>query len=339
LSEPHDESGKAPRASRSSVDPPPERETHPLVQDLLLEPSKWQIWPAVAVLRWMLRGNPPDPRSMAYRSKPSLNFSAGEIDDVAIDATGVELTLNAPGLAGPGSPLPTSLIARIINDQRRGGALAKWLDGPGDRFMQMAELGQTENNVAFSLATGDEPQQLLAVRHLIGNSAPLSADPDAALSDTWTRLPSGAIGLAAFFIGPVTASNLQHLFKAFTGLPVRTVEFAGAEVLTLLPARLGGSFGAILGKTCRLATAGIEIVIEGESSPDAPRWARERTRRRSLHLLAIAYIGSDSPEARLYLTLDPGNAPPAKLDGFTELGGLAILGQAMSPVRLPLAAP
>ena len=338
MSEPHDESEKAPKASRRTAGPP-EREAHPLVQDLLLEPSRWQIWPAVAILRWMLRSTPPDPRSIAYRSKPSLHFSTGEIDDVAIVETGIELTLNAPGLAGPGSPLPASYIARIINDQRRGGALMKWLDGPSDRFMQVAELAQAENNVAFSLATGGEFHQLLTLRHLIGNSAPLSADRDAVLSDTWRRAPSGAIGFAAFFIGPVTASNLQQLFKAFTGLPIHTVEFAGAEVLTLRPARLGGSFGAILGKTCRLATAGIEIVIEGESSPDAPRWARERTRRQSLHRLATAYIGSDSPEVRLYLTLDPGNASPAKLDGSAELGGLAVLGQAMSPVRLPLAAP
>ena len=338
MSEPHDEPGKARRVSRRTVDPQPEREIHPLVQDLLLKPGRWQIWPAVAVLRWMLRGNPLDPRSIMYRSRPSLHFSTGEIDDIAIDEAGIELTLSAPGLAAPGSPLPASYIARIIDDRRRGGALAKWLDGPGDRFMQMAELALAESNMAFALATGGEIHQLLTIGRLIGSSAPLSADRDAVLSSTWKRAPSGAIGLAAFFVGPVTASNLQQLFEAFTGLAVRTVEFAGAEVLTLRPARLGSSFGAILGSKCRMPAAGIEIVLDGESNPEAPKWARERARRRSLHLLAISYLGSSSPEARLYLTLDPGNAPPAKLGGQTELGGLAVLGQAVSTVRLPLAA-
>ena len=28
---------------------------HPLARDVMLNPSRWRLWPAVAVLRWLLR--------------------------------------------------------------------------------------------------------------------------------------------------------------------------------------------------------------------------------------------------------------------------------------------
>ena len=99
---------------------------HPLVRELLLTPGHWHTWPAVAVLRWMLRQtDSADTHRLVYRSKPSLDFPPGEVDEVELTGSGVVgLTLRAPGIAAPGSPLPTSDILRIIQDMRRGGALA-----------------------------------------------------------------------------------------------------------------------------------------------------------------------------------------------------------------------
>ena len=95
--------------------------------------------------------------------------------------------------------------------------------------------------------------------------------------------------------------------------------------------------GLILGACCELPCAGVEIHIEGGAHREAPAWARSAARRRSLHLLATAYIGAVSPEARLFLMLDSTNAPPAALGKDTTLGGLAVLGTSDVPVRLPLA--
>ncbi len=311
--------------------------SHPLAQDLMLNPGGWRLWPAIGVLRWLLRRASPEARRLMYRFRPSLAFPTSEIDDVALETNGAVLNLNALGLAATGSPLPKSDIARIIQDHRGGGAMAAWLDGPADRLMHALEEGQFRNNAAFALATGGQLEATVLASRVAGRSAPLSARAGGVLSDTFQMEPEGSVGLAGLFLGSISASGLAELFRAFTELPVRVKEFTGAEVITLRPARVGGPVKAVLGSRCRLPAAGVEIVIDGGSRPAARNWARDRARRRSLHALASAYIGSPSPQASLFLQLNPDNAPPAVLDGQAALGGLAVLGEAKSVVRLPLA--
>lgn len=312
---------------------------HPLVRELLLTPGHWHTWPAVAVLRWMLRQTASaDTHRLVYRSKPSLDFPPGEVDEVELTGSGVVgLTLRAPGIAAPGSPLPTSDILRIIQDMRRGGALAPWLDGFGNRFMQAVETAQAQNNAAFALAIGGEIPTLRAVSNLVGRSAPLASDDAGSLDSTWNKAPRGALGLAPFFLGGVSAAGLTDLFAAFTGKGARVVEFAGSEVAVARPARIGvGAFGAVLGTRCRLASAGVDVVLEGGDDAASLKWASEPPRRRSLYDLATSYIGSPSPAARCYLEVDGAVVPPAALD-IAELGGVAVLGRSTDPVRLPLA--
>ena len=312
---------------------------HPLVRELLLTPGHWHLWPAVAVLRWMMRqakGN--DTHRLLYRSMPSLDFPPGEVVEVELTGSGVVgLTLRAPGIAAPGSPLPTSDIMRIIQDRRRGGALAPWLDGFGDRFMQAVETAQAQNNAAFALAIGGEIPTLSAVSNLVGRSAPLASDENGSLDSTWIKKPRGALGLAPFFLGGSSAAGMKDLYEAYTGAAARVVEFAGAVVATARPARLGvGAFGAILGTRSRMASAGVEVVLEGGDDEGLLKWAEEPPRRRSLYDLAEAYIGGPSPAVRCYLEVDGAAVPPAAL-GLAELGGVAVLGRTPDPVRLPLA--
>ena len=330
------------RTPRDTAEERREDVLHPLVVDLMLEPHRWEIWPAVAVLRWVLRSASASmDRRITYRSRPSLSFSPSEIDNIAlpsIEAGGIELTLNAPGLAAPGSPLPTADIARIINDRRNGGALALWLDAPTDRFMQAVEASEARFNAAFALATGGHVTALQVCADLVGRSAPLGAAAGGALFDLFGRRATGnAQGLAAMFCGPVSAAGLASVFRAFTGLEVHIEEFAGEELIVLHPARVGGPFHVLLGSTCRLPSAGVEVHIEGGDRSEAQDWARDPVRRSSLYLLALSYIGSTSPAARVFLHLEPDNAPPAALDGKAAFGGLAVLGKADRPVTLPLA--
>ena len=309
---------------------------HPLVQDLLLDPAGWRIWPAVAVLRWLQNRSGRAGRRLVYRSRPSLGFAASEISDVAIREGHLELTLNAPGLAAAGSPLPPADIARIIADMRAGGALSAWLDGPCDLFMQVLEAMLAQCNAPFALITGGHVDAFMLLADVVGRSAPLSAGANGSLFETRRRVPEGAVGLAGLFVGPTSATGLAGLFRAYTGLAVRIEEFAGGDVAIARPARVGQRMGMMLGVECRLPSAGIEIHVEGGSSPDAQKWAREPTRRRSLHLLANSYLGGPSVAVRVFLWLDPGNAPPATLADSTALGGLAVLGPADQRVRLPL---
>ena len=312
---------------------------HPLVQDLIFSPRHWRIWPTVAVLRWVLRQAPVGMRRLVYRSLPTLSFATAEIEDVAIQTAGagsIELTMGAAGIANDGSPLPSSDIARIIANRERGGGLAQWLDMPGDRFMHQAEFSLARHSAAFALATGGDIRAVSSTADLVGRSAPLTADPGGVLMNTWKREPVGAVGLAAMFMGNVSATGLAGVLGAFTSLSVLIEEFAGAEVPILRSTRVGGRFGGMLGRKCVLPSAGVGIVVRGGSRVHAQEWAQQPRRRTSLYRLAHAYIGSHVPRARIYLTLDADNAPPAKL-GHAALGGLAVLGKASKNVRLPLA--
>ncbi len=312
--------------------------SHPLAQDLLLNPSRWRIWPAVAILRWLLRGTRRTLRGLIYRSNPSLGFVGSEIQDVAFEEGRVDLLLSAPGLAAPGSPLPTADIARIVSDTRapHRGALAAWLDGPGDRFMQAVEVAQASNNAAFALATGGRIEALRVITELAGRSAPLTARQGGMLATSLGGDPEGAIGFATLFIGPSSTVGLRTLLETYTGLPVTIEEFSGAEVPVLRAARLGRPIGRILGAMCELPTAGVDVVLDGGADPESLEWARNHVRHRSLALLCESYVGSPSPVVRVYLKLEPAIVPETVLGGPATLGGLAVLGRPKRPVRLLL---
>ena len=310
--------------------------SHPLAQDIVLNPTKWLIWPAIAVLRWLLRRAAKEARRIVYRSEPTLNFPASEIRDIAVDAEGIELILSAPGIAVAGSALPTSDIARIIADKRRGGALADWLDGIGDRFMHVLETAQRRNNPAFSLSTGGRIEYIALASNLVGQSAPLTAYTGGQLSADRRAMPEGAVGLAALYMGPISAIRLEDLMRAVTELPVKVREFTGAEIPIVWPARAGGRMGRMLGLQCDHPEAGIEIVIEGGSDQQAREWALQPVRRQSLKLLASSFLGSPCPVPTLFLLLNADNVPSAALDGHATLGGLAVLGQPNLPTFIPL---
>lgn len=339
------EAGRDAAAASPAADTDAESEMHPLVQDILIEPSRWRIWPAVALLRWMLRKVARNMRSIVYRSKPSLGFAPSEIDDVALGGEGVELVLAAPGLAAPGSPLPKSDIASIMADGRGGGGLGRWLDSSGDRLMHAVETSQARYNAAFSVATGGRIEAFAAIVHLVGRGAPLAATPGGNLrpigmTEGWAADDDeflGAIALSALFLDIPSAAGLRQLMQAFTALPVRVEEFAGAELRMLRPARVGDPMGSPLGSRCWLPAAAVNVVIDGGSDAGALVWAREPQRRIALGLLARCYIGGASPRVRIHLLLDPDIASPAALDGGAAFGGLAVLGRAEQTVRLPLA--
>lgn len=316
--------------------------THPLAQDIILDPSRWRIWPAVAVLRWLLRKATRNARRIVYRSEPSLAFTPSEINDIAVDADGIELILSAPGIAAPGSPLPLADVDRIIRNKYRGGALSAWLDGFGDRFMHALESSQTRNNIAFSLAMGGRIESLEIVSRLVGYSAPLRATSVGQLSATGRLVPEGAVGLASMYIGAISACRLGDLFRAVTQLPVAVKEFTGSDVFVVKPARvgrIGRGMQAILGTSCYLPEAGVEVIINGGSKPEALQWALDPVRRQSLHLLATSYIGSALPRASLFLLLSPANVPAAAFDGQAMFGGLAVLGIPQVPIFIPLLEP
>ena len=324
-------------ADETADDDEDDASQHTLVQDLFVNPSRWAIWPAIGILRWALRNTPGEPRRLIYRSLPSLAFKPNEIHSVELKDDSVDVTLTAPGIASPGSPLPLSDIARIVQDMRPPGrgALSAWLDGPTDLFMQVLEATMMRYSAAFALTTGGAVNAVISAANLVGHTAPLQALPEHRLTGQPGAVPEGAAALAALFVGAPSADGLAALVHAFTGLPARVEEFAGARVRTLRPASLGGPVMRVLGRYSTLATAGIEVIVNGGADEGARRWAREPDRCASLRLLCERYVGSDAVSTRLFIELDAGNIDPATF-GEAILGGMAVLGAPSEGVRLPL---
>lgn len=309
---------------------------HPLIKSLMSNPQRWRLWPAVAVLRWMERTEAWKGRSLTYRTKPALCFAGSEISDLLFSTDRVAIVLNAVGVACAGSPLPASDIARIVADTRLHGALNEWLDGICDRFMHALECMQSRSHSAFAIATGAHIEAHALASVVAGATTPLHAAPDGEIFRGPIREPAGAIGLAGFFVGTPSARGMEALFAAFTGHCVGVREFTGAEIDVAHPAGLGRRMGRLLGRRCFSPEAGVEVHIEGGGSEDAQKWAHEEVRRRSLHELALMYVGSGTPAVRFLLWLDPERVPEGRLDGTMALGGMAVLGSATNRVALPI---
>lgn len=310
---------------------------HPLARDILLHPTRWNIWPAVAVLRWLLRSTAGRARRLVYRSRPSLAFSPAEIEDVAFGEDGVDLVLYSPGLATPESPLPHADVERIIHDRRKGGGLARFLDMPVDRLMHAVETSLVHTSSAFAYARGGRSAALRSTAALAGLTAPLAADPGGVLEDTRQREEGGAAALASLFLGPISPSGLAGCLRTVTGCETTIREFTGEEVRILHPVTIGRSFGGLLGSRCRLPSAGVRAIIRGDARSLV--WARDLKRRESLYRLARAFVGSVSPLVRIYLRLAARDVPSAALDGQAQLGGLAVMKGAEGFVLVPLADP
>ena len=297
---------------------------HSLVVDLMLNPARWKIWPAIAILRWLQAQLPAEGRlNIVFCSLPSLSFAPSEIHDIGFRDGRLEVVLNVLGVASSGSPLPSSDVARIIEDMRRGGAIAAWLDALTDRFAHVAESAMLQHSGSFSAVRGEEIEAMGAVVSVVGHDAPLSSDPDGSYYANHSGPPRGALSLAGLFLGPPSSAGLSTAMSGVTGLQVRVREFAGGRIQVARPARLGHRMGAILGRWCDSVASGVEVVLEAGDDADAALvWARDPVRLESLHHLAASYVGSPSPEVRIELEIDAAKVPGSALGEDARLGGL-----------------
>ena len=319
-----------------SSDPGTVREAGPapeaLAGDLRRNPHRWKLWAAVAAARHGADGPPGRAkRGLVYRSRPSLRFVPAEVESATWRGERIELTLGAPGPASPGSALPGPDVERIA----RTPALAEWLDGAFDRFMQAVEDGHARSSEAFALARGGDSEVLRQVAFLAGRSAPLAATRATGL--TCSVLARGAAALAAWFIGIPTAAGLEGLLRALTGRRASVRECSGASLPVLEPAGIGAPLGRMLGARVRVPEAGVDVLLEGGEDPGALAWAADPARRSSLRAAVESYVGGPVPEVRVGLRLDASAIPAAALDGGARLGGVCMLGRGHGPLLLPIA--
>lgn len=312
---------------------------HALVQDFLTSPTQWSMWPAVALLRWMM-ANAGSVKRLVYRSRPSLSFSGSEICDVGIGDDRIDLVLSAPGLAAPGSALPLPDIARIVADTHRpdGGALAYWLDGLVDRLMQAVEESESRTSSAFALAMGAELHDVDSVLKIAGSSAPLRARPGGMLTGSDADGESTPVpGLARLFVGPATAVGLESLVGGFTELPAEVEEFVPVSLPVVAPVSIGGTLGGrAIGKEGSIAGGAVQLVLDGTSTPASVHWAQDPVRSRSLAALCEAYVGGPVPEVRLFVDVAGETTPGASLDGNSAFGRAPVLGRQEGRIRLPI---
>ena len=301
---------------------------HPLVQDLLLNPTRWRLWPAMAMIRWLQRQMRKSRIRVVYRGRPTLSFPASEIADISfVRPDELQVVVNALGLANAGSALPSADIARIIADYRSGGALTMWLDMVTDRMLHAAEASVAQSVSPFACAMGEFPEADSVLPSLVGHDGVLSESPRSGLSTSrWTgarRLSA----LGALFLGVPTAHGLARAFEGFTSFHARVIEFTGAPLEVSRPARLGAGFGRVLGARRIVAEAGVTVRLnDGPICEDAVAWASDPVRIRSLYELARAYIGDSSPKPSIELVVRTDELSPLSPGSRNALlGGCGML--------------
>ena len=301
---------------------------HPLVQDLLLNPTRWRLWPAMAILRWLQRHMRRNRIRVVYRTRPTLSFPASEIADIYfVRPDALQIVVNALGLANAGSALPSADIARIIADYRSGGALAVWLDMVADRMLHAAEASVAQSVSPFACAMGRFPEADSVLPSVVGHDGVLAESSAHGLARSRGAGPRHLTALGALFLGVPTAHGLARAFEAFTSLHARVIEFTGAPLEVSRPARLGAGFGRVLGSRRVVAEAGVTVRLnDGPTCEDAVAWASNPLRIRSLHELARTYIGDSSPEPSIELVVRTDELSPLVPGSRNALlGGCAML--------------
>lgn len=301
---------------------------HPLVQDLLLNPTRWRLWPAMAIIRWLQRQMRKNRIRIVYRTRPTLSFPASEIADIYfVRPNELQIVVNALGLANAGSALPSADIARVIADHRSGGGLALWLDMVADRMLHAAEASVAQSVSPFACAMGGFPEAASTLPSLVGHDGVVSETRPDGLSPSRRAGARRLTALGALFLGIPTAHGLARAFEGFTSLHARVIEFTGAPLEVSRPARLGAGFGRVLGSRRVVAEAGVTVRLnDGPTCEDAVAWASDPVRIRSLHELARAYIGDASPEPSIELVVRTEELSPLEPGSRNSLlGGCAML--------------
>ena len=301
---------------------------HPLVQDLLLNPTRWRLWPAMAILRWLQRQMRKNRIRVVYRTRPTLSFPASEIADIYfVRPNELQIVVNALGLANAGSALPSADIARIIADYRSGGALSLWLDMVADRMLHAAETSVARSVSPFACAMGGFPEADSVLPSLVGHDGVLAESRPDGLSPSLAAGARRLTALGALFLGVPTAHGLARAFEGFTSLHARVIEFTGAPLDVSRPARLGAGFGRVLGSRRIVAEAGVTVRLnDGPTCEDAVAWASDPVQIRSLYELARTYIGDASPEPSIELVVRIDELSPLAPGARNALlGGCAML--------------
>ena len=301
---------------------------HPLVQDLLLNPTRWRLWPAMAIIRWLQRQMRKNRIRIVYRTRPTLSFPASEIADIYfVRPNELQIVVNALGLANAGSALPSADIARVIADHRTGGGLALWLDMVADRMLHAAETSVAQSVSPFACAMGGFPEADSMLSSLVGHDGVVGETRPDGLSPSRRAGARRLTALGALFLGVPTAHGLARAFEGFTSLHARVIEFTGAPLEVSRPARLGAGFGRVLGSRRIVAEAGVTVRLnDGPTCEDAVAWASDPVRIRSLYELARTYIGDASPEPSIELVVRTEELSPLEPGSRNSLlGGCAML--------------
>ena len=301
---------------------------HPLVQDLLLNPTRWRLWPAMAIIRWLQRQMRKNSIRIVYRTRPTLSFPASEIADIYfVRPNELQIVVNALGLANAGSALPSADVARIIADYRSGGALASWLDMVADRMLHAAETSVAQSVSPFACAMGGFPEADSVLPSLVGHDGVVAESRPDGLSVSRRAGARRLTALGALFLGVPTAHGLARAFEGFTSLHARVIEFTGAPLDVSRPARLGAGFGRVLGSRRIVAEAGVTVRLnDGPTCEDAVAWASDPVRIRSLYELARTYIGDASPKPSVELVVRTDELSPLAPGARNALlGGCAML--------------
>jgi type VI secretion system ImpH/TssG family protein len=262
----------------------------------------------------------PEQNIVDLAQTPSLGFAASTLTTVQTKAGRTKVSGYWLGLTGTMGPLPTHLTEFAFYEKRYASnqPFGDWLDLLAGRMLQLFYRAWADSQPAVM---SDRPGDDRFAQYLSALSGAMEGVPDDAAFS-----PRARVHYAALFGGSRSAVAIEDGLSHLLGQKVWLHEFQGkwrdleADDLSRLGkgfATLGGD--AILGGRVRSASDAFRVVIRAKNLRDyqslLPTGQRFAIAAQALDAFKPSHLEWD-----ICLEIDDHHAPPARLDGRTQLG-------------------
>lgn len=266
------------------------------------------------------RAKQPAQNIVDLAQEPSLGFADRTLNELKIAGNRAKLRGYWLGLTGPMGPLPTHLTEFAFYERRYSPVqpFGDWLDVIAGRMLQLFYRAWADSQPVSHADRPDDDRFAKYVAALSG--AMEGASEDSAFS------PMARAHYAGLFAGPRSAVAIEDGLSHLLGQKVNLLEFQprwrAFEPDDL--SRLGRSFAtlgdnAVLGGRIKSASDAFRVVIRARNLHDykalLPTGPRFAVAAEALDAFKPTHIEWD-----ICLEIAEDQAPPARLDGRTQLG-------------------
>lgn len=266
------------------------------------------------------RARRPEQNIVDLAQEPALGFPQGTLVKVATKAGRTKLTGHYLGLTGPMGPLPTHLTEFAFYERRYGSSqpFNDWLDVIAGRMLQLFYRAWADSQPAAQADRPDDDRFAVYLSALSGAMEGVGGDE--------SFLARARTHYAAVFAGPRSATAIEDAMSHLLGQPVRLLQFQPRwrDFEPEDRSRLGRSFAtlggdAVLGSRIRSAADAFSVVVRARNFADY-RSLLPGGNRFAIAAEALDSFKPSHLEWDLRVEIADADAPPARLDGRTQLG-------------------